>query len=109
MFFFYVVFAVSALLAVKRKLIDHKNRLANWNNKEDPCISNWTGVVCNETVGADGYFHVNELLLLNNNLSGILAPELGLLSHLHTLDFMWNDITGHIPMEIGDISSLGLL
>ncbi|KAE8734035.1 putative LRR receptor-like serine/threonine-protein kinase [Hibiscus syriacus] len=43
------------------------------------------------------------------NLSGTLAPELGQLSHLKILDFMWNEMTGSIPKEIGRISTLELL
>ncbi|XP_010244581.1 PREDICTED: probable LRR receptor-like serine/threonine-protein kinase At1g06840 isoform X2 [Nelumbo nucifera] len=43
------------------------------------------------------------------NLSGYLAPELGQLSHIQVLDFMWNEITGNIPKEIGNITSLELL
>ncbi|XP_028063725.1 probable LRR receptor-like serine/threonine-protein kinase At1g06840 isoform X2 [Camellia sinensis] len=43
------------------------------------------------------------------NLSGSLAPELGKLSRLKILDFMWNDLTGSIPKEIGNIASLELL
>ncbi|OMO88476.1 hypothetical protein CCACVL1_08367 [Corchorus capsularis] len=75
----------------------------------DPCTSNWTGVLCWDDLGDDGYLHVRELLLLNKNLSGTLAPELGQLSHLKTLDFMWNELTGSIPKEIGYISTLRLL
>ncbi|KAG4110325.1 hypothetical protein ERO13_D13G042100v2 [Gossypium hirsutum] len=47
--------------------------------------------------------------LLNMNLSGTLAPELGQLSHLKILHFMWNELTGNIPKEIGHISTLRLL
>ncbi|CAN0880035.1 Probable LRR receptor-like serine/threonine-protein kinase At1g06840 [Linum grandiflorum] len=100
---------VSALLAVKKKLIDPMGHLENWK-KGDPCKSNWTGVSCfyaNDTDG--GYLHVRELQLLNMNLSGSLAPELGLLSGLQILDFMWNQLTGNIPKEIGKLSSLKLL
>ncbi|KAK8279563.1 hypothetical protein E1A91_D09G116700v1 [Gossypium mustelinum] len=43
------------------------------------------------------------------NLSGTLAPELGQLSHLKILHFMWNELTGNIPKEIGHISTLRLL
>ncbi|KAL1060714.1 hypothetical protein V6Z11_1Z075900 [Gossypium hirsutum] len=42
------------------------------------------------------------------NLSGTLAPELGQLSHSNTT-FMWNELTGNIPKEIGHISTLRLL
>jgi serine/threonine protein kinase len=99
---------VSALLAIKRNLGDPFNHLKNWN-KEDPCLSNWTGILCQDTVATDGNFHVQELQLLNMNLSGSLAPELGQLTHLQILDFMWNDLTGSIPKEIGNLASLKLL
>ncbi|OMP09235.1 hypothetical protein COLO4_05674 [Corchorus olitorius] len=99
---------VNALLAVKKRLIDPMNHLRNWN-RGDPCMSNWTGVLCWDDLGDDGYLHVRELLLLNKNLSGTLAPELGQLSQLKTLDFMWNVLTGSIPKEIGNISTLRLL
>ncbi|XP_044473991.1 probable LRR receptor-like serine/threonine-protein kinase At1g06840 isoform X2 [Mangifera indica] len=100
---------VSALVAVRSRLIDPMDSLINWN-QEDPCLSNWTGVLCFDSInGTDGYLHVQELRLLNMNLSGSLAPELGLLSHLQILDFMWNDLTGSIPKEIGNMSSLSHL
>lgn len=95
----------SALRAIKNSLVDSMNHLRNWN-KGDPCMSNWTGVLCFDTVETDGHLHVRELQLLSMNLSGNLAPELGQLSRLQILDFMWNDLTGTIPKEIGNISSL---
>ncbi|XWS74451.1 hypothetical protein CRYUN_Cryun02cG0217300 [Craigia yunnanensis] len=67
------------------------------------------GVLCFNTTQDDGYLHVRELQLLNMNLSGSLSPELGRLSHLKILDFMWNGISGSIPKEIGNITSLELL
>ncbi|KAJ0089276.1 hypothetical protein Patl1_31607 [Pistacia atlantica] len=100
---------VSALVAVMNRLIDPMNHLGNWN-EGDPCLSKWTGVLCFDTIDeTDGYLHVQNLHLLNMNLSGSLAPELGQLSRLRILDFMWNDLTGSIPKEIGNISSLLLL
>ncbi|XP_023728414.1 probable LRR receptor-like serine/threonine-protein kinase At1g06840 [Lactuca sativa] len=99
---------VSALLAVRGRLVDPLNRLRNWN-KGDPCTSNWTGVICVHKSNVDRYLHVQEIQLLNMNLSGSLAPELGQFSHLTILDFMWNDLSGSIPKEIGNISSLVLL
>ncbi|KAG8388797.1 hypothetical protein BUALT_Bualt02G0162500 [Buddleja alternifolia] len=47
--------------------------------------------------------------LLNRNLSGSLSPELGRLSYMMILDFMWNNISGTIPKEIGNITTLELL
>ncbi|KAJ6395171.1 hypothetical protein OIU77_020434 [Salix suchowensis] len=61
------------------------------------------------STGIDGYLHVRELQLLDLNLSGNLAPELGQLSQLTIMDFMWNELTGSIPREIGNLSSLMLL
>uniref|UniRef100_A0A1D1XDA3 non-specific serine/threonine protein kinase n=1 Tax=Anthurium amnicola TaxID=1678845 RepID=A0A1D1XDA3_9ARAE len=100
---------VSALQAVRSSLIDPMNNLKTWNNKRDPCTSRWKGVLCLNGTLHDEYLHVHELQLLNMNLSGSLAPELGQLSHLEILDFMWNQITGSIPKEIGNIRTLKLL
>ncbi|XP_030543829.1 probable LRR receptor-like serine/threonine-protein kinase At1g06840 isoform X2 [Rhodamnia argentea] len=99
---------VNALIAVKSSLIDPMKHLANWK-KGDPCTSNWTGVICFDTFGTDGYMHVCKIQLLNMNLSGSLAPAVGQLSQLLILDFMWNELTGSIPKEIGSIASLRLL
>ncbi|KMT06488.1 hypothetical protein BVRB_7g156650 isoform A [Beta vulgaris subsp. vulgaris] len=101
-------FEVAALQSVKSKLVDPKKHLDNWN-KDDPCTSHWNGVLCFHKLGSDGYFHVREIQLLNMNLSGTLAPEVGNFSHLEILDLMWNQLTGHIPKEIGNLSSLKLL
>ncbi|XP_026427441.1 probable LRR receptor-like serine/threonine-protein kinase At1g06840 [Papaver somniferum] len=99
---------VNALQAIKNHLIDPLNHLKSWN-KGDPCNSNWTGILCFNTPGTDGYLHVQELQLLNMNLSGTLAPELGQLLQIKIIDFLWNNISGGIPKEIGYIKSLELL
>ncbi|XP_004294713.1 PREDICTED: probable LRR receptor-like serine/threonine-protein kinase At1g06840-like [Fragaria vesca subsp. vesca] len=99
---------VTALKAIKKSLIDPNKNLSNWN-QGDPCTANWTGVLCFNGSFDDGYLHVQELLLLGMNLSGTLSPELGRLSYMRILDFMWNKISGSIPKEIGNITSLELL
>ncbi|KAL8525886.1 hypothetical protein ACS0TY_015208 [Phlomoides rotata] len=99
---------VKALRAIKKSLGDPYKHLTRWNRK-DPCASNWTGVVCYNRTFDDSYFHVRELALYNRNLTGSLSPELGRLSYLKILDFMWNDLTGTIPKEIGRITTLELL
>ncbi|GLU02621.1 hypothetical protein SLE2022_198660 [Rubroshorea leprosula] len=98
----------NALRTIKRSLFDPNKNLNNWN-RGDPCTSDWTGVLCFNSIPDDGYLHVQELQLLNLNLSGTLSPALGRLSHLEILDFMWNKITGSIPKEIGNITTLKLL
>ncbi|CAM0954975.1 unnamed protein product [Alopecurus aequalis] len=97
---------VNALSAIKGSLIDPGKNLEDWNTG-DPCTSNWTGVFCDKT--NDTHLHVTELQLFKRNLSGTLAPEVSLLSQLKTLDFMWNDLTGSIPKEIGNITTLKLM
>ncbi|KAL2899742.1 hypothetical protein RDABS01_024824 [Bienertia sinuspersici] len=82
--------------------------LDNWG-RGDPCGSPWNGVLCFHETDNDGFLHVREIQLLNMNLSGTLAPEVGKFSHLNILDFMWNHITGSIPKEIGNLSNLTLL
>ncbi|KAL8055813.1 hypothetical protein ABFX02_04G080100 [Erythranthe guttata] len=99
---------VNALRSIKLSLTDEYEYLSNWK-KGDPCTANWTGVICYNTTLDDGYFHIRELLLLNMNLSGSLSPELGRLSYVKILDFMWNNISGTIPKEIGNITTLELL
>ncbi|XP_047337533.1 probable LRR receptor-like serine/threonine-protein kinase At1g06840 [Impatiens glandulifera] len=99
---------VKALQAIRKSLIDPNQNLSNWRGNE-PCASNWTGVICYNTTKDDGYLHTKELQLLNMNLSGTLSPELGRLSFMQILDVMWNNITGSIPREIGNITSLELL
>ncbi|KAL5199918.1 hypothetical protein ABZP36_021121 [Zizania latifolia] len=99
---------VEALKAIKGSLIDPQGRLKSWN-LGDPCMGNWSHVLCYNATANDGYFHVQELQLLQLNLSGTLAPELGRLSHMQIMDFMWNRINGSIPKEVGNITSLKLL
>ncbi|TKY47280.1 LRR receptor serine/threonine-protein kinase [Spatholobus suberectus] len=99
---------VEALKAIKSSLIDPNGNLSNWN-RGDPCTSRWKGVLCFNETKEDGYLHVQELQLLRLNLSGTLAPDLGKLTYMERLNFMWNNISGSIPKEIGNITSLILL
>ncbi|KAF8749554.1 hypothetical protein HU200_012569 [Digitaria exilis] len=99
---------VDALKAIRGSLIDPLGRLNSWN-KGDPCMGNWSHVICNTTNMFDGYLHVQELQLLRLNLSGTLAPELGQLSQMKIMDFMWNSISGGIPKEVGNITALELM
>nr|GLL33557.1 probable LRR receptor-like serine/threonine-protein kinase At1g06840 [Ipomoea trifida] len=99
---------VEALLSIKKSLVDPYDNLRNWS-RGDPCTSKWTGVLCHNSTKKDNYLHVQELQLLQRNLSGTLSPELGRLSYMEILDVMWNQIGGSIPNEIGNITSLKLL
>ncbi|XP_057823527.2 uncharacterized protein LOC131035817 [Cryptomeria japonica] len=99
---------VRALDKIRRSLGDSFGNLNSWNHG-DPYNSKWIGVVCHGNASADGYFHVMQLELLNLNLSGSLAPEIGQLQQLTVLNFMWNKISGTIPKAIGNITTLKLL
>ncbi|CAL4973427.1 unnamed protein product [Urochloa decumbens] len=99
---------VNALKAIKDRLIDPLNKLKSWGSG-DPCTSpRWTGISCTK-IPSDSYLHVTEIQLFKMNLSGTLAPEVGHLSQLKTLDFMWNNLTGNIPREVGNITTLKLI
>ncbi|KAD4584291.1 hypothetical protein E3N88_21892 [Mikania micrantha] len=99
---------VKALQVIRESFIDPENSLSDWD-RGDPCVSNWTGVLCFDRTLGDSYLHVRELQLLNLNLSGTLSPALGKLSYMEILDVMWNQITGSIPKEIGELTNLRLL
>ncbi len=43
-----------------------------------------------------------------NELTGSIPPELGSLTHLHTLDFLGNGLTGCIPRALSDDPDLQL-
>ncbi len=74
----------------------------NWNNPWDLSqpMSTWSGVQTN----AAGC--VTTLWLINNNLSGSLPPEIGDLTSLTDLQLNDNQLTGSLPAEMANMSSL---
>ena len=72
---------------------DHGGWLVNYA----PC--SWYGVTC--TGG-----HVTELRLDYNQLSGVIAPELGNLASLARLRLEYNHLTGSIPPELGNLANV---
>ncbi|KAF8409065.1 hypothetical protein HHK36_005137 [Tetracentron sinense] len=80
---------------------DPYGSFSNWNpNDSDPCM--WFGVQC-----VDG--KVQMLNLKGLLLEGMLAPELGKLSHLRFLVLYKNHFSSVIPKEIGGLTQLELL
>ncbi len=74
----------------------------NWNITTVPSeeeLATWFGVGLNEGL-------LFELYLPDNNLTGMLPPELGNLSRLERLLLMENTLTGAIPPELGSLSQL---
>jgi Leucine-rich repeat (LRR) protein len=78
----------------------------NWNFTAgaDPCRDNWDGVVCGEE--SDGLLFVAELDLGACALSGGLPTEISDLSSLRMLNLSMNQLTGPLPTEVGDMSTL---
>jgi hypothetical protein len=70
---------------------------SRWLASDTPCT--WYGINC--TSG-----HVTDISLGYNQLTGILPPELGNLSHLRVLGLLANRLHGPIPAELGHLSEL---
>ncbi|KAL2610744.1 hypothetical protein R1flu_029317 [Riccia fluitans] len=103
----------TALLALKKSLGDRDNHLDNWQG-DDPCGDQWTGVYCVEAdypsyLTGSNVSHITELRLLQLNLNGYLAQELGDLPALKVFNVMWNQLTGSIPTSIDKLQNLRLL
>ncbi|PRQ29173.1 putative protein kinase RLK-Pelle-LRR-VI-2 family [Rosa chinensis] len=90
------------LLAFRENIkFDPFTALENWSPDDgDPCL--WTGVLCVDN-------KVQMLNLTDLSLEGTLAPALGKLSHLKSLVFYKNHLSGEIPKEIGGLARLELL
>ena len=76
----------------------------NWDKSanwlSDAPLGEWKGVTTND----DG--RVTELSLLDNALSGEIPAELGNLSSLTELDLGNDELSGEIPPELGNLSNL---
>jgi PKD repeat protein len=66
-------------------------------------VGNWYGV----TSDANG--HIIELELPDNDLMGVLPPEIGDLTYLKKLNLSRNNISGQIPHSIGSLAQLEYL
>ncbi len=73
------------------------DRGLNWS--ADIPIAQWDGIA----VGDSG---VKTLELGDNELTGVIPPELGQLSQLEWLSLYDNELTGVIPPELGQLSQL---
>ena len=79
----------------------------NWTNNEgwlsDQPLDAWHGVT------TDQQGNVTVLYLRENNLSGMIPPEIGNLKQISSLHLALNDLTGHIPTELGRLAALEIL
>ena len=88
-----------ALLAGKDTLVG--TGTLNWS--ADVPMVNWDGV----SVGNSPTRVLR--LVISNQLTGEIPPELGGLSNLERLDLGGNQLTGEIPAELGNLSNLTYL
>lgn len=75
---------------------------SNWNNHDNWLtgpVNTWYGIVV-----VNGF--VTQIVLYQNNLVGIIPPEIGNLSNLQELSAFDNQLSGNIPAEIGNLSNL---
>ncbi|KAD4982460.1 hypothetical protein R6Q59_002069 [Mikania micrantha] len=80
---------------------DPKGAFTSWNaDDHDPC--SWSHVYC-------VFGHVHALDLKGLSLEGVLAPELGNLTHLRRLVLSYNHFSGVIPKELGELKMLEML
>ncbi|CAK9151985.1 unnamed protein product, partial [Ilex paraguariensis] len=91
----------SALLAFKAHITsDPYNILAtNWSTSTTIC--NWTGVSCSVR-----HRRVTALNLSDMGLQGTIAPHLGNLSFLASLDISFNSFHGFLPQELAHLGRL---
>ncbi len=79
----------------------------NWNNNENwlgqSPLDEWHGVI------TDGDGRVTVLELDSNGLTGSIPPELGQLSSLERLVLFNNGLSGPVPPELGQLSRLEYL
>ena len=77
---------------------------ATWTNNTNwlsaMALSEWHGVT------TDGTGRVTDLYLTDNNLSGEIPAELGDLTSLQNLYLWQNNLSGVIPAALGDLTSL---
>ncbi|XP_037464254.1 LRR receptor-like serine/threonine-protein kinase ER1 [Triticum dicoccoides] len=91
----------AALLEVKKSFRNVGNVLYDWSG-DDHC--SWRGVLCDNVT-----FAVAALNLSGLNLEGEISPAVGALKSLVSIDLKSNGLTGQIPDEIGDCSSIKTL
>ncbi|PKA51660.1 putative LRR receptor-like serine/threonine-protein kinase [Apostasia shenzhenica] len=110
---------------VKSKIRDDRGAMDGWDiNSVDPCTWNMVGcspdgLVISLPLSSDAYaistdgiynpycsYTSKSLLLQNNDISGTLPGEIGMLSQLKILDLSHNQFIGEIPGSIGLLKQL---
>ncbi|KAH9716325.1 protein kinase domain-containing protein [Citrus sinensis] len=93
-----------ALLSLKGHVTDDPANFLARNWNTSSSVCNWTGVTCDVRT-----HRVTALNIYGLNLTGTIPSELGNLSSLQTLDLSFNWFSGEIPKELGNLSKLEIL
>ncbi|XP_010528265.1 PREDICTED: probably inactive leucine-rich repeat receptor-like protein kinase At3g28040 [Tarenaya hassleriana] len=118
---------VLGLIVFKADINDPSSHLESWNEDDySPC--SWKYIKCNPATGRvseislDGLGlsgkigrgvqklqHLKVLSLSDNNFTGNIIPQIGLITGLQKLNLSHNRLSGIIPSSLGSISSLKFL
>ncbi|KAK9229849.1 hypothetical protein WN944_022815 [Citrus x changshan-huyou] len=90
-----------ALLSLKGHVTDDPANFLARNWNTSSSVCNWTGITCDVRT-----HRVTALNIYGLNLTGTIPSELGNLSSLQTLDLSFNWFSGSIPASIFNMSSL---
>ncbi|KAH1120734.1 hypothetical protein J1N35_003894 [Gossypium stocksii] len=82
---------------------------SSWNYTTTDLVE--SHIVCNCSDGNNTICHVTQILIKGHNLTGILPPELGNLTHLELIDLTRNYLNGSLPSSLSQLplTSLSLL
>lgn len=102
-----------------------RNGIRGWNMSTDPCIGNWTGVVCDkqgsvrkiilEQANLTGVLDAHSLCvtkalivlsLKNNNITGLLSEDIAICKDLTHLYLSENRFSGEFPESLSQLSNL---
>ncbi|KAJ9176499.1 hypothetical protein P3X46_011806 [Hevea brasiliensis] len=90
----------SALLSIKRALLDPLNKLQDWKLSNTTTHCNWTGVWC------DPHGAVETLDLSHMNLSGRISDDMQQLRSLSSLNLCCNGFSSFLTKAISNLTSL---
>lgn len=122
---------IDALLELKKGIQDRSGRvLPSWDSNSlasDGCPQNWYGISCSDgfihsitldDMGLAGLFNfsaisafkmLRNLSITNNEFSGSITREIGMITKLVYLDLSRNYFSGTIPSELAGLKSLVVL
>ncbi|GFP81428.1 probable LRR receptor-like serine/threonine-protein kinase at3g47570 [Phtheirospermum japonicum] len=91
----------NALIAFKNAISDNPNGILTKNWSTNAPVCNWIGVSCGSK-----HQRVTALNVSGLELKGTIAPHLGNLTFLRSLDISSNNFTGPIPSELSKLRRL---